>query len=662
MRVLSPRRRLRVDRRGPTGEWLHSYDETVHLGPQEPNGPYAMYLATTAGQYRLLAFDLDAARGDVHADLAQLQGILDRAGVRYAVVASGPSASRHVWVHIPEGLNARLVDQLARAAKSLLPTLDLAPLTNAVAGCVRPPGAPHRHGGRAEIIGDVDVAIHALTVGVGTDAIERVAWLLGLDTAEATTKPTTAIAAGAAERASRVVIDPDGHRRITGKRRPVSAQVRTWISEPMRSDEDMNRRLWRILCSLARRRWSYADVEQLAGAGGPGWTHVQSAAATNGARTHYTADESRRTLGRQWDRAVSAVDQLMEAAPAHRIHDADDTDAGEREAQLCAAVQLVQQRANDEPERWARPGGPSDRRVLDHLCDLILAALSLEIEADLRRLAIACGLSRECIRRALARLVADRWIALAASGSGRRGDVWQLVPTEANEEKKNPELSQGAPRPLSRGALAEILLLRTVLAAHDVFTHGNGGLGHHVARTYVALVELQDEPPADSQGRTQPVDEQALARSTGYRRTTVLRHLRRLECYQMVERHPTGWTIGRVSLTDAAYVTGSYGVAAARALRYAIERQVWEWWQVEVARIRTRRAERAERAKQGAVRRRNTRHGGPGQLALATPGLDPSLRWPKFPRIGRRRRPDHTRAAELVRSGHALDGEPIAAA
>ena len=648
VRELTPRRSLRVDTQRPDGSWAHSYDDTVYPGPHEPAGPYAMYLADGAGVYRWLAFDLDHSRGgdEVDWDVSVLRELLDEAGVPHVLVASGPGPSRHVWIRVPDGLDALFVHRIATAAARTMCSLDTSALTNPRMGCIRPPGAPHRRGGRSRIIGDVDEAVHKLTVGAAVSAVERFAFLLGVDTRAPSTTASAAPATSPAHGGrmpARVETDPTtGMLRIIGPTRSMSASTHRALTNPLDSSEDTSARLGRVLCGLALARWSYSDVVALSQLSDtqPGFTHVHTQSSAGASRLPRAAAAARQILERQWNRAVLAVAERLDTRRPHA--GGVDDDYTTRVTAVCAAVEHTQQRADASPGRWAQPGGPSDRRVLDQLCLLQLTACQLAVEADIRRLALACGISRECVRVALSRLARDGWITCATESSGRKATRWEL-----STEKPGLPLSQGAPRPAleaHRSALLDHLTSRLALVAHDVFAHGSG-LGHHVSRTYIALIESQPED-----GDEQPQHPIELAAATGYRPTTIRRHLELLDRYQLTRRTSTGWITGRATLNSAAQACGSYGTTAARARRYGIERDVWDWWCAEVELLRARRDARANG---GAARRRPGRAAGSGQIVMAMPGLPPEARWPRYPRTGRHRRPDHTLAADLVRAGTA---------
>ncbi|MBN9630064.1 MAG: hypothetical protein J0I18_05585, partial [Actinobacteria bacterium] len=148
-RALSPRDTVRVAvPEDHAGTWSNLYATVAAIAGPRPDGPWAMYLADRGG-YRFLCFDLDAGRGNAAHDAGRLSLWLDELNIDHLVAVSGPAGGRHVWISLEEATDPRLIRELADLTGSLLPSLDKGPLSNPDTGCVRPPGAPHRHGGES---------------------------------------------------------------------------------------------------------------------------------------------------------------------------------------------------------------------------------------------------------------------------------------------------------------------------------------------------------------------------------------------------------------------------------------------------------------------------------------------------------------------------------
>lgn len=133
----------------------------------------------------------------------------------------------------------------------------------------------------------------------------------------------------------------------------------------------------------------------------------------------------------------------------------DDPTFDRRADAIAAHVRDVQARADAAAGRWARGGGPADRRILDVLCALALHALSGSLEADTRRLALLAGVGRETARTALLRLSEDGWIAQTAAADGPRAAHWTIDPQSALHSNSDHARSQADPRPLGPGLLRE---------------------------------------------------------------------------------------------------------------------------------------------------------------------------------------------------------------
>jgi hypothetical protein len=94
---------------------------------------------------RMLALDLDPARGDVDRQATELVELLERLGVRYLADVS-PSGGRHILVMFSSSLPWRELRDLVRATSVRFPAIDPAPMCS-LGGQVSPPGSRHKSGG-----------------------------------------------------------------------------------------------------------------------------------------------------------------------------------------------------------------------------------------------------------------------------------------------------------------------------------------------------------------------------------------------------------------------------------------------------------------------------------------------------------------------------------
>lgn len=633
-----------MDDRDEAGRWRHAYDRDAPLGDVPPDGPFALYLADGRRRFRLLLFDLDAKNGPVGEDVRTLTGWCADVGLRPIVARSGPGGGAHVWVVLAEPVAADVVGGLARAAARRLPTLDVAPLLNPATGCGRPPGAPHRAGGRSEPVTDLAEAM--AVVADGGDSSEAVVRLL--DLLEVSAPPAPAPPA----RASRPTpLDEGGHPHLVGPRRSLSDLGQTALATLPRPQEDASAVLARVLVHAALARWRYADVEALLESA-PGLEHARTRRPHRAAtvRVLRSPVEARKLLAEQWRRAVAHAS----AAPAADVDvDAGDAEFAQRAAAVTAAVAAVQQRADASLGRWTRSGGTSDRRVLDAICQLCLWAVRGDVEADERRLALMTGLGRSTVNRALRRLAGEAWLLATAPGVGVRGARWGLpapvvetAQADCCAQDVSQAGSQAIPRPeggsttspapsapARRAAWLSRLSARLTRQAVDVFVHQ--ALGHHRGRVHDVLSAT-------------PLSELELASITGYPLPVLRTHLDALAEHRLARRTGEGWRRGRGSTTSTARALGVHGLLADRQRRYVDERLVWAWWCEELEWMRRPRARGAAAPRQPGV----------GQAALAI-GPTVSAR-DRFGRMPRRAggRVDFAAAAAAIRTRRRTSTSP----
>ncbi len=612
-RTVSPRPLVRVADVDAYGKAVNTYTRRGRTAGARPDAPWAVYLTDQAGAFRLLAFDFDAAKGDPAADAAALRGWLEDAGLAHVLTCSGPSGGRHVWLALAEAVDAGTVDTLARLVRARLPSLDIAPLVNPVTGCVRPPGSPHRAGGSSTVLtGDLS----ALTVPTVTAAdVARLVEVLAADYRPDPVAPLDPAAALLTDRAGRLY--------LPGVRRQLPAGS-VQALEVDAAAMDANRVLRRVLVGAVAARWRCADVALLV-ARSPGLEHVRSQGQGPGVpRRPRSPGESRAVLARQWDRAVRWV------ASHPRASNCEDPTFEPRAAALAALVEAAQTRADAAAGRWAGPGGPADRRVLDALCVLSLQAVSAVVEADIRRLGLLCGIGRETARTALLRLARDGWVTRHSPADGSRAASW-ILNGALSTAIDVPGRSQADPRPRGAGSAERnrwltMLRARLAAAAHDVFTSA-GGLGHATGQLYATLT-------------TQPVSTSQLAYQLGHSPEDIGIRLGLLRAARLARRTSKGWFVVRVDRRDAAALRlGVAGRLADRARRYALEREAFAWWT-------------DERTWMDAPRRTAaSRRPGLGQLVVLDP-TDTVPAWPAHPRRGDGRA-DFAAARRVLATGTA---------
>lgn len=607
---------VRVADTDDDGTILNQYGTPQRLSAGEPAVPWAMHLAGPDG-YRYLAFDLDAKRAtaeEVEADLATLRSHLDAVQIAHVTCASGSPGGRHVWVALAQATAPELVRALRDAAALELSTLDHGMLANPSHGCCRPPGSPHRNGGISEIIaGDVaslhtptttEAQLRALIERMGCDAIATV---------------------GSSRAPGPLPVDAHGALYLPGPKRALPAASANALYSPMPADADPSAVQWTVLLGAASARWRLTDLIALVETA-PGLEHSRSRPCGHGRRRRRPdvgPRSSELILRADWTRAIARV------ATAPRRTGEDPTFEA-RAAEVTTFVEALQTCADASAARWSHGRGPSQRRVLDVLCTLALEALTTELEADVRRIALLAGIGRETARTALLSLAEDGWISRTREAAGVNGARWTLnvtknQPAGAKSQRTDPERSQaGTPRPHAvthAGSKARALLLKTLqhratAQAHDTFTRA--ALGIHTGNLYARLRESSPHAAAD------PSDRAAL---------------KKLHAYGLVTSDRHGWRAESLERREHAAATlGVAGLLEMRASRYAVERHVWAWWSSEHERLTTPGRNRA---------------GAPHQGIFQLPGADTLRSWQRWPAFPRRRNgsPDHAAARHAIATG-----------
>ena len=562
----------------------HSYPLVSRVDAGEPACPYALHLTNEDHQFEFIVFDLDVAReslAGVWRDADTITTLLAEQGLDHMVSRSGPGGGIHVWVPVSDehGLDPVEVARLARAAEHSLPTLDIAPLLNPATGAVRPPGAPHRAGGCAELLHPLTAEDALLVCDTATNTAQRFEHLaVALGAEELDIEETTA-ADTAAERIDPVAV------RLHGRRAPMPDMVRHLLDTP--SGEDPSAHVARILPRLALARWSLADVQRLVEEteqAAPGLEHLRSRRFGTGRRRRPETEQAA-LLTRQWTKAVAFAARL-----------APGVERAERDLLALRGIgAAVLEVVAERPELWTVEAGPADQRTLLGVLGVALTACAEdgEVDIDIRRLALATGLGKSTVARALHRLRRDGRLVQVAGAEGTQAARWRLVHpdqwTDVSPGRAGGTQGEPAPPldPHPEGYLAtrEDLLHRIhvhlEVVSHEVFaehspTHPRG-LGRHVARTYAALVEKVPH--------LYSVDIQTLSRLTGDTPARTARHLRLLAQQGLIDPD-TGLPTGADALDEAAIRLGTTGVHAARERRYTAEREAFADWHAELARLR----------------------------------------------------------------------------
>lgn len=544
--IISPRHTVRAIPREASGVLAQRYSETHGLDDGVPDVPWAVNLADDQGRFHLLAFDLDAhqleSAAAAHRDAETLEKLLADLRIRAVTTASSGrrDGGRHLWIALTEPVSAGVANALAQRLGALLPSLDKAPLCNPVAGCVRPPGAPHRDGGSSTLLRG---RIEWLTQPRNTP--EHIAALM--DALDARIEELPAVLASENAILERLPKDDKGNPHLAGERRNLSQATRSTMETPLTASSDASAVLWRVMLGCAAARWRFAEV--VAHADAPGFEHARTQRAPHGrARTRRPRsgpDSFLAVMRRQWRRACAHV--------ASNPRRADHSDNWEQlSATIAHAVATIQGAADASPGRWTSGRGPAARRALDALCVWSLEGLTLTVDAAVRLLGETATLSHEGARTALKTLQEWGLITFTTESIGTRAASWTLVIPSSSISALPHAVPRGGhtPPPAHSPWAALRATLRTRLAqlSHDVWTGRGVGIeaGNQLANPRLS---------SDQAGRR--------LRRYGISLTTTARELDQI--------------------ADELRVSGT---VAKRKSTHAVERLQYQWWLDEVQRVR----------------------------------------------------------------------------
>ncbi|MEV8241985.1 hypothetical protein AB0O90_17200 [Microbacterium testaceum] len=578
------------------------------VSPTPPATPWTIDLTDHAGVFRFAAFDLDAKRAEDHEQAAEDLGVLVRIlraeNVPHVVCRSSPTGGYHVWVPLA-GAHKPLMQQLAAAARAVLPSLDHGLLCNDRTGAVRPPLTPHARGGASTVMdGDVDeLRTEAATTG---DLLRVVAALREL-------RPTP-------DPAHQAPTGPVDHSHRTHRQLP------TWGADHMATvagGADPSRTGYLCLLAAAVAGWSLQDVEHAARTA-PGMEHYRTRNSPTGGRELRTASEAASRLRRQWEKA-------QERAAAYRYAPRDRTERDLSELQgIVATAEAMMTAFRVSPGRWARAEADlHDSTILTALSWLSLRAGARDVAAPLRTLATVTGIPSTTVDRALRRLRSAGWITRVAVADGLDAAVWRVSERFSTTDIQDGPLHDMTARPPAelfdaRSAVLRELEDRLDAGRHDVFTRA--GLGPTARRAYEAL-------------SLQAGTEEVVSGRAGLPLSRVRAALTRLRRHGLITRTRDGW---RRRLRDqrgrVARALGVDGILRRREQQYNNEREQWSWWNAETAHQAGKRSRRRTPATpQPVLFRLTDDRGGPES-------------WPAYPR-GADGRGDHRAAMRYVRAG-----------
>jgi hypothetical protein len=623
-RRVTPRDQVRVMKRDAYGRLdENSYPSFHRAGPDVPLTPWCIRLADNAGLFRLLCFDFDGKdkAGVVLAalmeravdDCDQLSATLTRLGIDHVVCQSSRSGGRHIWISLHHGAPASVVAGLARVARANYRTLDHGMLLNPREGAARPPLSPHRDGSNSIVLrGRVEALIEPTVTTEDLAALTQALELVRPASRVEDTQPSGPVDAAHAAH------------------RPLSA----WGTSHMATIDGGTNPSWTgFMCLLAAATagWTLRDIQHAARTA-PGMEHYRTKNTGRGNRRARSRAEAAERLTRQWGTAqqYSALHRALPASQKPR----DVTELTELDGIVTDIADLLH-RFTVSPGRWGiTEAAISQRSILTAIAYLTLQTGKREVAASIRDLALMTGLGRTTAATSLRALQDAGFVARATASDGSNAAEWRLTSYFSTTPRIVRPQPFNNPRPPN-----EIFSIRAELVAdleqqltdqrHDLFTRG--GLGHLAGKIYSLLRNHS----------SLTVETAASLLGVSPRHTATI--LSRLRVHRLIIRHLKGWARSKRDLRDhAARLIGVAGILIDRARRYQAERDVWAWWQAEVATMTSNPRNRPRRP--GVTARPLFESSRPGERS-----------WPRYPRTADRRG-DHRAAIQLVLEG-ALNPE-----
>lgn len=581
-------------------------------GHTPPPTPWTIDLTDDVDHlFHFALFDLDAKTPDAFEqaseDLGVLVRILRASSVPHVVCRSSPRGGFHVWVPL-SGIELATMQQLAQAAKAVLPSLDHGLLCNQRTGAARPPGAPHARGGASQVMEGADSVDALLSPTVTSSDLDRVIGKL---------------------RELRPAVDPEAHSPIghTTTTHRVHRDLPSWGAAHMATTgggADPSRIGYLCLLAAAVAGWSFSDVERAAN-NAPGMEHYRTRNTPSGRRERRTPAEAASRLERQWAKAQAKAIEYRYAPAEHPERDLSElTGIVEVTDAMLTAFRV-------SPGRWTHSeAGLHDSTILTALAWLSLRSGQRNVTAALRTLAGLTGIPSTSVDRSLRRLRASGWISRTKASEGINAAVWTVnerFSTGTEQDGPHHEVTARPPEQLfdNRLTLLEELSDRMSAGRSDVFTRA--GLGPTARRVFEVLT--QDE-----------VEESVVSERSGLPLGRVRAVIARMKRFALIVRRRAGWRRARNDHRPrAAERLGVFGVLARRDQRYDWEREVWAWWNAEM----THRAGRAS-----PPRRRPDP--GQGVMFRLSDLRGDDLSWPSYPR-DTEGQADHRMAMRYVKRG-----------
>jgi DNA-binding transcriptional ArsR family regulator len=418
--AIAGRPRVRVSRDGG-----RSYPAGCERALTEalPERPAAVMLFDHDGGARCLAADFDASRGgpaQVDTDAANFTALIGACGGRSFSDVS-PNGGRHVYVIWSRPRPIGELQPLMRALCALYPSLDAAPMLNPAAGCIRPPGARHRSGGRQQLTTPLPQALAAVAAPCGPQV-----WNALLDRLSPTLDRTEAPDAADLDLEPPAPGGVRGGARLSDRLERI-ARTGSWEPDRYRSPSEARQA---VVTAAAAAGWSLPDIAARIEAGRwPGLAELYA---------RYSPCARRAALVRDLRKAHAHLVRGNKARNSNTRESSHSGGIGSgvgkqlRESDGTCEFRWIRAWWNavhaTETTRWGNRAGLSKRLALRALGAMAQRRGTRVLEVGVRGLALASGLDHSTVSVVLRALrdEDDPVIELLQNSVGERADRYCL--------------------------------------------------------------------------------------------------------------------------------------------------------------------------------------------------------------------------------------------
>ena len=496
-----------------------------------PKRAAAVMLYDNTQRLHCLAFDLDAKSGyspeQVRAESVDLAHLLRSCGF-VAWIDESPSGGRHVYAPLATPVAFLELRPYLAGLRKRFPTLDITPLANRTAGCIRPTGSPHPQGGYQRLVTPIEQVRADLATGSHRDAWMRLKFVVPAEEQTAQ-QPVLDV--------TDTVVD------LRGRRLPAWAEsLATSGDQTARYRSDSHTRM-AVAGAAAYAGWNNADYVRAINTRWP-WL-----------RASYTAKG--RSLA---NAAVYDLEKAHSNAPGKKPDRQSDTS---HETRTRAGGSRPTESTNKQIRRWlthaTRLGRTHPHKSYSAAKQALVRAVGVMallqdrewINAGTRAYGLQAGIHQGTVARMLHELADDGLIWKAKDHRGIHADVWVL------------NLAQARTATPWRGKVHGTRAVFRVLG------------GWQVAEVYEELVKRRGTPARAAEIAT------TLARA----KSTVDEALGALAAYKLADG-TAGWVVGPADPHTVAVQLGADELEANQIATYKAQRAKWRAYLAGLPRIR----------------------------------------------------------------------------